>query len=500
MSGIGTLADHGTPLRSVQPKRIPFPYRDWQGERGDPRVAFTQERRVWLFLFHVTGDDSEGLAARRSATTRPLIERRDTIARMGPSAWSSAGLLSESSTEVTVQQHLWAGIDIGKSEHHIVVIDTDGRRLLSHRLRNDEHALRETMTTVIGLADGGEVSWAVDVNHGGAALLITLLRTHDQQIFYLPGRAMYHAAASYRGDAKTDARDAAIIADQLRMRRDLTPMPTPDEIAVDLQNLTSHRTDLSYDRTRMINRLRARLSEYFPVLERSLDINASKAALLLLTGYQTAGSIRRIGRFRLETWLRKRGAYKADTIALNAIAAAKSQHVVVAGEDTAAAIVARLACHILAIDIELAALDKQIAARFREHQHAETMLSLPGFGALLGAEFLAALGGDPAAFGTADRLAAAAGLSPVPHDSGRISGNLKRPRNYDRRLMRACFLAAQSSARHHPESKTFYARKRSEGKTHIQAVIALARRRNNVLWAMLRDNTTYQAPSGIAAA
>ena len=72
---------------------------------------------------------------------------------------------------------------------------------------------------------------------------------------------------------------------------------------------------------------------------------------------------------------------------------------------------------------------------------------LPGFGVTLGAEFLAATGGDISAFDSVDRLAAVAGLAPVPRDSGRISGNLKRPRRYDRRLLRACYLSAQASTR-----------------------------------------------------
>lgn len=43
-----------------------------------------------------------------------------------------------------------------------------------------------------------------------------------------------------------------------------------------------------------------------------------------------------------------------------------------------------------------------------------------------------------------------------------------------------------------PESRMFYERKRAEGKKHVQAVLALARRRVNVLWALLRENRPYQ--------
>jgi transposase len=124
---------------------------------------------------------------------------------------------------------------------------------------------------------------------------------------------------------------------------------------------------------------------------------------------------------------------------------------------------------------------------------------MPGFGVALGAEFLAATGGDLTAFDSVDRLAGVSGLAPVPRDSGRVSGNLKRPRRYDRRLLRACYLSAQIAIRNDSASRIYYDRKRSEGKTHTQAVLALARRRLNVLWAMLRDHTIYQPTSTAAA-
>lgn len=94
--------------------------------------------------------------------------------------------------------------------------------------------------------------------------------------------------------------------------------------------------------------------------------------------------------------------------------------------------VARLAKGVMILDEEIAELDALIEARFREHPHAEVISSLPGMGKLLGAEFLAATGGDMDAFGSGDRLAGFAGLAPAPRDSGRVSGNLRRPRRYHR--------------------------------------------------------------------
>jgi transposase len=402
--------------------------------------------------------------------------------------------------EVVVGQQLWAGIDAAKSEHHCVVIDNDGQRVLSRPVANDETVLLELIDAVTALADGGEVTWAIDLNHGGAALLIALLITAEQRLLYIPGRTVHHASGGYRGDGKTDAKDAAIIADQARMRRDLQPLRPGDEIAVDLRILTARRIDLVADRTRAINRLRAQLLEYFPALERAFDYSASKAALILLAGYQTPDGLRRAGAARLEAWLRKRKARNAAAVAATAIEAAHAQHTTVPGQRIAAAMVARLAKEVMALDTEIDNTETMIEDRFRRHRHAEIILSMPGFGVQLGAEFLAATGGDMTAFDSVDRLAGVSGLAPVPRDSGRITGNRKRPRRYDRRLLRACYLSAQIAIRTDPASRTYYDRKRSEGKTHTQAVLALARRRLNVLWAMLRDHAAYQPTTKAAAA
>ena len=276
-------------------------------------------------------------------------------------------------------QQLWAGVDAGKSEHHCVLIDADGKRLLSRRVANDETVLQELITDVVALADGGEVTWAIDLNGGGAALLITLLIDAEQRLLYIPGRTVHHASGSYRGDGKTDAKDAAVIADQARMRRDLQPLRVGDDVAVELRILTARRTDLVADRTRAINRLRAQLLGYFPALERAFDYSSSKAALILLTGYQTPDGLRRAGAARLTAWLRKRKARNADAVAATAIEAANAQHIIVAGQQLAAAMVARLAEEVMAFDTEIGDTDAMIEDRFRRHRHARSS-SMPGFG------------------------------------------------------------------------------------------------------------------------
>jgi transposase len=386
---------------------------------------------------------------------------------------------------------LWAGIDMGKGHHHCVVIDAEGRKLLSQRVANDEAALLELIAEVTRMAEH-DVVWAVDLVDGGAVLLTALLLDRQQVVVYLPGRAVHRAAGMYRGEAKTDARDAAVIADQARMRRDLQQLTPADPIAADLRVLTAHRLDLAADRTRAINRLREQLLSYFPALERAFEYSRSKGVLTLLTGFRTPARIRELGESRLVSWLRILDVHFAARIGAAAVAAAAQQQSVLPGEAMASEMVRRSARTIQRLDQELAELDVLIASRFAEHRDAAIATSMSGIGQVLGAELIAVSGGDVLGFGRPDRLAAAAGLAPVPRDSGRISGNLRRPQRYSRRLLRIFYMSAQISIQHDPQSRAYYRRKRDEGKRHHGAVLALARRRVNVLWALLRDGQLYE--------
>jgi transposase len=384
---------------------------------------------------------------------------------------------------------IWAGTDIGKTHHHCVVLDSEGRRLLSRRVLNDEPELITLLGDVLDLDE--DVVWAVDVADGMAALWINVLLNHGQHLVYIPGLAVNRASAGYRGMGKTDAKDATVIADQARMRRDLTVIRPDDEHAIELRILTNRRADLTADRTRRTNRLRNQLVGIFPALERVLDLG-NTGPLILLSGYQTPAALRRTGRRRLETWLRNRSVRSADILAQAALDAAERQHTAVPGEKITAQVIHTLAKEVMSLNEQISEIDKFIAARFREHDLAEVIESMPGIGPVMGAEFLAATAGDMSRYGSADRLASFAGVAPVPRDSGNVSGNLHRPRRYHRGLQRVFYTSALISIRCCEESRRFYDRKRAEGKRHTQAVLALARRRVNVLWALLRDGRCYQ--------
>ena len=130
---------------------------------------------------------------------------------------------------------------------------------------------------------------------------------------------------------------------------------------------------------------------------------------MLLTKYTTPAGIRRAGESRIATWLRNQGCCNARNIAAKAIVAANAQHTVVQAQEVGADLVAALARTILDLHDQVTEIDNQIEDRFREHQHAQILLSMPGLGTLLASEVLAATGGDVTAYDSASRLAGAAG-------------------------------------------------------------------------------------------
>lgn len=388
----------------------------------------------------------------------------------------------------TRHARIWVGLDAGKGHHWAVGIDSDGTTLFSTKVINDESQISQLISMARDKAE--QVCWAVDISGRSSALLLALLIGQDQNVVYVPGRTVHRMTGAYRGEGKTDAKDARVIADQARMRRDFVPLRTTPELASTLQLLTGYRRDLMADRVRLINRLRDLLVGICPALERAFDYSAAKGPVVLLTEYQTPAALRRIGVKRLTSWLDRRKVRSASDIATKAVEAADSQHTALPGEARAAKLVGDLARQLLDLDERIKDNDRELREVFRTDARAEIIESLPGMGPILGAEFLAVVG-DLSGYADAGRLASHAGLVPVPRDSGRRTGNNRRPQRYSRRLRWLFYMSAQSAMIHPGPSRDYYLKKRAEGMVHVQALLSLARRRVDVLWAMLRDRRAF---------
>ena len=386
----------------------------------------------------------------------------------------------------------WVGFDVGKAFHWVCVLDEGGEVVLSRRVEATERGLEACCAEVATFGVPGEREVALDLVGGPATLLQAALLGRGERLFYVSGMTVNRARDGYRGESKSDAKDARVIADQMRMRRaDLRELLPGDEVSAELRALVSHRRAVVEDQARLIVRLRALLLEVFPGLEAALDLRTDRA-LLAVTRVATPSAARKLGASRLARWLRARGVRRCEDLAGKVIGAAKGQRRELPAAGTKAELVSEMAEEVLRARGRIADLDARPEELLSGRQEAEVVRSLPGMGPLLTAEFLSEVG-DASRFGSADALAAAAGLVPATRQSGNASFR-RRARRGNRTLKNLFYRSAFSCTVHHAPSRAYYLRKREEGKGHNRAVVALARRRVNVLWAMLRDGELYREP------
>jgi transposase len=399
-----------------------------------------------------------------------------------------------------MQEGVAVGIDVAKDFHWVQAVDRGTSEVLfSGSVDNTPPALAALVEQLEAVRDRGRVTVGIDVVGGIAGLLTAMLLEAGIELVHVSGLAVNRAReGTSGGEHKSDPRDAAVIADQVRHRRDLRPIEPIGELDAEIRLLVSRRRELVTDQTRRISRLRDLLASIHPGLEHVVD-PTTKTSQQLLSRYVTPAEIRRAGRGRLIEHILKAGRIPrrcAQDLAEKALAAAREQTIAVTGERVAAALVRELAAEAARTRTRLAVLDRDLQAALERHPDAALIQTLPGMGATLAAEFIAEAGNIDR-FPTPDKLAAAAGLAPVLKQSGKLR-YLKRAHGGNRALKRVFFQSAFCSLTH-PDSKAFYRRKRDERKTHHQAVLALARRRVDVLHAILRNRTPYELRHTAAA-
>ncbi|MFJ2563953.1 IS110 family transposase [Streptomyces sp. NPDC094154] len=388
---------------------------------------------------------------------------------------------------------VFLGLDVGKTTHHGHGLTPAGKRVFDKPLPNSEPKLRAVFDK---LRDKfGAVLVIVDQPASIGALPLTVARNAGCEVAYLPGLAMRRIADLYPGEAKTDAKDAAVIADAARtMPHTLRTLELGDEVTAELTMLVGFDQDLAAEATRTSNRIRGLLTQFHPSLERVLGPRLDhKAVTWLLERYGSPQALRKAGRRKLVDVVRPRAPRMAERLVHDIFDALDEQTVVVPGTGTLDVIVPSLAKSLAAVHEQRQALEARIEDLLEAHPLAEVLTSMPGIGVRTAAVLLATVG-DGSSFPTAAHLASYVGLAPATKQSGTSIHGEHAPRGGNRQLKRAMFLSA-FAALHDPASRGYYDRCRARGKTHTQALLRLARHRISVLFAMLRDGTFYEPRS-----
>lgn len=391
---------------------------------------------------------------------------------------------------------VFIGVDVGKHSHHAVALDRSGRRLYDKALPNDEARLRELIAS---LRSHGPLLLVVDQPSTIGALPVTVARSEGIAVGYLPGLAMRRIADLHPGEAKTDARDAAIIAEAARtMPHALRALKAGSEELTELSMLCGFDDDLAAQITQVENRIRGLLTQIHPALERVLGPRLEHQAVIgLLLSHPSPAQLAACGEEQLAEELRPLAPRMYKNLARDIMQALSEQTVVVPGTRSAATVLPRLARQLQTLQAQRAEIGEEIEQLAASHPLYPVLTSMPGIGVRTAARLLTEVVSRD--FRSAAHLASYAALAPVTRRSGTSIRGEHVARRGNRVLKRALFLSAFAALRD-PVSRAYYEHRIAQGRRHNQALVALARRRCDVLYAMIRDGRAYAPPLRAAAA
>ena len=392
---------------------------------------------------------------------------------------------------ITTDIDIFLGLDVGKTDHWACAVTQDGTTIWNRTLPNDETKLTKVYQE---LSAKGLVLVVVDQPATIGALAVAVAQHLGIAVAYLPGLSMRSIADMYPGTAKTDEKDAFIIADAARvMPHTLRSIQVSDEDEATLGMLTGFDLDLARQITQTSNRIRGLFTQIHPPLERILGPWLEHDAVLeVLAAWPTPAQLKHAGTARIDAKLKKQGARRHTAWAKAIMDALDEQTVVVVGTDAAGLVIPHLTQQLISLHAQRVDVAEHLEAMVEAHPLYPVLTSMPGVAVRTAAIIIAETSGKT--FTSAAALSSYAGLAPTTRQSGTSIKSERVSHSGNKRLKRALFLSAFASIRYDTTSRAYYDRKRAQGKRHNQALIALAHRRLSVLFAMIRDGSLYDVP------
>ncbi len=378
----------------------------------------------------------------------------------------------------------YLGIDVGKEAHWAYAIDSQGTVLLSERIANAESELDNLMrrcpkdTLVI-----------VDQRRNIGALALRRARAAGRHVAYLPGSVEHDMAKAFPGIAKTDERDAQVIArTALGMPHTLRPIPKDDPELDGARIMSAQLAQVQKDRTACANALHSRLLESCPTFELACPITLPWCAGMLA---ELGGPWNMLdaGRAKFCACSRKHGASSKDRDKLwNAISGEQPSSQSVAAEKH---YVMHFAGRIVSDNQTEAALGLEINRALSCNNDYLNLQTIPGIGPRTAAQLVVTICIDD--FSSHDKLASYCGLAPATQQSGKSIHFDKVSRGGNKPLKNLLIFSCNSLSR----SKSYYGeylRKcLARGMGYKAALKATARKRVKVIHAVMRDSVPYSA-------
>lgn len=387
---------------------------------------------------------------------------------------------------------VFCGIDVGKSSNYAVVLDRSGDVPLIRRpVAQSEREIRSLLAEVSQI---GRPLVTVDQYGAFGRLVVAVAKDAGIDVAHIPPRKFKQVAETY-DEGKSDAKDAFIIADTSRSQpRNIELVADRSDALAEVRVLSVARDDAVRERTRLYNRLHDLIGQACPTLEAVFTKQKlhNELELMLIARYGGPVGFRRAGKSRASRWAgslkyhRNTGPAKVEEV----FDAIESQAVAMPAAEAIERQARKIASRILELEAEESDINAEIERASAALPEVAILQSVPGIGKVYGAVIASEIA-DIGRFPSASHLASYGGVAPVREESGTSVRRSKKRKGGNRRLKNALVQSAYSAVMHDDGARRYYEKKRAEGRGHKQALRALARRRVDLIYALLANGTFY---------
>jgi transposase len=395
----------------------------------------------------------------------------------------------------------FTGIDWAAETHAVCVTDAGGKIVAEFTIEHSADGIALLTGRLARYGTPGSMPVAIERPNG--RLVDLLLEAGHPVVPVSPNAIKTWREGEVLSGAKSDAGDAAVIAEYLRLRqhRLRTAVPYSDETLA-LRTVVRSRGDLVEMRVAATNQLSALLEAHWPGAKAIFADVESPISLEFLTRYPTPAAAAHLGEKRMAAFLVKHG-YSGRRTAAELLARLRAapagtgrESLTEALRDAVLAAVGVLA----ALNAAVKNLDRSVAAHLGEHPDGAIFTSLPRSGQVNAAQVLAEWGDCRQAYDGPDSVAALAGCTPVTSQSGKHR-SVQFRWACNKRFRVAMTTFAGNSRHASPWAAKTYSDARASGKDHPHAVRILARAWIRVIWPCWLEGIPYDpARHGAAAA
>lgn len=390
---------------------------------------------------------------------------------------------------------VFVGIDWAEKHHDVCIVDREGVILARGRVADGVEGISKLHEMVADhIEEPEDAIVGIELDRG---LLVGALVAAGYEVFAINPLSVdrYRDRHSTSG-AKSDPGDAKLLADIVRTdRHNHRQVAGDSELADAIKLLARTHQNFVWQRQRHVNRLRSHLREFYPQALEAFGTDLSfMDAVAILSIAPTPELGRRLSRSKIASALKKGGRQKnIQTRAEKIQLALRSEQLEAPQTVTRAygTVTSSLMRLIAGLNEQITDLEKELESSFESHPDAKILRSLPGLGIVLGARVLAEFGDDRTRYVDARARRNYAGTSPITRASGTHRVVLARYARNER-LFTACYLWAFASLTASPGARSYYDLHRSRGKTHNQALRALANRLVAILHGCLRHAHDYE--------